>query len=105
MSLFYILNEDGTVRTTEDVREWAAQMEGRSRILRQDRMGDLFLSTVFLGLDHSFGGSVPLLWETMLFGPDERMMDRYATREEALKGHMEMLEIMKKMAKNENQDT
>lgn len=28
------------------------------------------LSTVFLGLDHSFGGGRPLIFETMLFAPD-----------------------------------
>lgn len=26
------------------------------------------VSTVFLGIDHSFGGNVPILFETMIFG-------------------------------------
>ena len=47
------------------------------------------VSTVFLGLDHSFGvGDVPILFETMVFfndGSDET--HRYATWDEALEGH------------------
>jgi len=48
------------------------------------------VSTVWLGLDHSFGGDgPPLIFETMIF--DRRgesiSCDRYATEVEALAGH------------------
>jgi hypothetical protein len=46
------------------------------------------ISTVFLGLDHSFGGSVPILFETMVFGGEhDGYQERYATWEEAEAGH------------------
>ena len=69
-----------------------------------------WVSTVWLGLDHSFGlGGPPLIFETMAFcgpkpGKDSRLgpcvcdadgcelMDRYATKEEALAGHQEICE-------------
>lgn len=53
------------------------------------------VSTVFLGLDHGWGGPVPILFETMVF-PDpesgvESDMDRYATWDEAVAGHEAMV--------------
>lgn len=55
----------------------------------------LRVSTVWLGIDHSFGfGDEPLIWETMIFsehGADHYELDtqcwRHATREEAFKMH------------------
>lgn len=62
------------------------------------------ISTVFLGLDHSFGdGSPPLLYETMVFGKNvvdlktrkpsgiDQDMDRYCTWDEAVAGHERMV--------------
>lgn len=43
------------------------------------------ISTVWLGLDHSFGGREPLIFETMLFPSND--MDRYSTEKEATEGH------------------
>jgi hypothetical protein len=34
------------------------------------------LSTIWLGLDHSFGQGPPLIYETMLFAPSDREQDR-----------------------------
>lgn len=52
------------------------------------------ISTVFLSFDHSFSpGATPILFETMAFsdhlGGDEHMR-RYATYEDAVKGHKEV---------------
>ena len=51
--------------------------------------GGIDVSTVFLGIDHSFmEGGPPLLFETMIFGGErdgEQM--RYATKSEAIAGH------------------
>ena len=68
------------------------------KCLRQSRGLGKLVSTVWLGLDHSFGGGPPVIFETMVFpiGPDGEMIpseiatDRYCTEEEALKGHEEM---------------
>ncbi len=46
------------------------------------------VSTVFLGLDHSWGSGPPLVFETMIFGgPNDQYQERYATYEEAEAGH------------------
>lgn len=51
--------------------------------------GPVDVSTVFLGLDHSFGGKgTPILYETMVFGGRmDDYQERYHTRAEALVGH------------------
>jgi hypothetical protein len=51
------------------------------------------LSTVWLGLDHSFGAGPPLIFETMVFGgPNDEEQERYSTEEEAKAGHAAMVE-------------
>lgn len=56
------------------------------------------VSTVFLGLDHNFSGEgPPVLFETMVF-PDQDICVRYRTFEEAVKGHGDMVERIRKEA-------
>jgi hypothetical protein len=60
------------------------------RVVAQTGNADLLVSTVFLGLDHNFGGrGRPLLFETMT---NDRMVERYATWEEAEAGHKRAVE-------------
>lgn len=82
MSHYYMLDQLGEVVPTEDVIQWAHWMEDpdNGRILRQDRVGDVFLSTVFLGLDYSHGFANPVLWETMAFKGDTDIYQRRYTR-------------------------
>lgn len=48
--------------------EWAQWMEKRERVVKQEWVGDTWVSTVFLGLDHNFSDSgPPILWESMAF--------------------------------------
>lgn len=37
------------------------------KIVAKDRVGPVEVSTIFLGMDHSFGSGDPVLWETMIF--------------------------------------
>ena len=55
------------------------------------------VSTVFLGIDHSFGdGGPPLLFETMIFGGDhDEYCERHSTWEEAEAGHAKACRIAK----------
>lgn len=54
--------------------------------------GKAKISTVFLGIDHSFNGGRPLWFETMVFvGGVDVDMARYATWDEAAAGHAAML--------------
>ena len=49
---------------------------------------DVRVSTVFLGLDHSFGGPRPILFETMAFVDNKDVgCERYSTWAEAKAGH------------------
>lgn len=56
----------------------------------------ILISTVFLGIDHSFGYGAPLLFETMVFnGPLEGAQDRYANWDQAKAGHDAMVARVK----------
>lgn len=55
-----------------------------------------WVSTVWLGLDHSFGGKKPLIFESMVFastkeGSESLDCRRYATLAEAKEGHAEVV--------------
>lgn len=115
----YILNEDHTVSEV-DLMTWAHWLEseeGRKlKIVSSTLVDEVRVSTVFLGLDHSFGmGGPALLFETMTFEKKiseaemrgkkynfHKSVDsdgyyaRYATYEEALKGHAEIVEHARK---------
>ena len=89
---------DGEPVPCDDVLTWGRWFEGSGdqRIVRKDQVGDIEVSTVFLGLDHSFGRGAPLLWETMIFGGQhDGYQDRYATKAGALLGHEHAVRIAK----------
>lgn len=86
----YILDDDGNpVRTRSLMRwgEWMASTRNERRVVR-NKIGDVLVSTVFLGLDHGYGSGPPILWETMIFGgKHDRYQERYSTRADAEAGH------------------
>lgn len=91
----YVLGgEDGHTPIPEpDILKWCRQFEISKRIVAQSHIGlmRVFVSTVFLGLDHNhnFDDPEPVLFETMIFnGPHDQDMWRYHTWDEALEGHM-----------------
>ena len=66
------------------------------------------ISTVDLGLDHSFGYGEPLYYETMIFNwedesgnPFEYYQERYTTEKQAREGHKEAIEYVKEHLKEE----
>lgn len=68
---------------------WALSREANLRVA-EDQVGPLYVSTIWLGLDHRFGDGPPLIFETMIFGPWEwhdLYVRRYSTEGEALIGH------------------
>jgi len=79
-----------------DLHAWAKAFEkGADRVVKRETVAPgVDVSTVFLGLDHSFGiGGPPLVFETMVFGGvNDQDMDRYSTWEEAEAGHVAMVE-------------
>jgi hypothetical protein len=83
----YILIGHNVARCPSLLR-WATWMETADRHVRDSFQGDVRVSTVFLGLDHSFGVGRPLLFETMAFvGHDSIGQERYSTWAEAEEGH------------------
>lgn len=61
---------------------------GNRSLAKTDLPDDVHVSTVFLGLDHSWGGKPPVVFETMIFGgPHDMFQERYSDYDEALVGH------------------
>lgn len=89
----YVLDENGNPKPIDDVLAWGSWLETTDRQVAEDFVDNrIRVSTIFLGLDHSWDEGPPVLWETMLFGDEgapfqqgEQM--RYRSREDALKGH------------------
>lgn len=103
----YVLDEQGNPRPERDLLAWAQWFETAERHVALTRFAWGEVSTVFLGLDHSFAldsmadplGYRPVLWETMVFGGKlDGEMNHYRSREAALKGHVEMVEQCKAAA-------
>ena len=78
--------------------EWATVYEDRAAcVVQQTDVGDYWISTVWLGLDHSFMGGPPLIFETMIKHDDEwtEYQERYSTRAEAEEGHRRAVALVK----------
>ena len=97
MSGKYILDANGQPIECDDIHEWARWFEkDENRRVALDEVGDVRVSTIFLGLALSWGGEPPLLWETMIFGGEHgEYQERYSTREAALEGHARALALVK----------
>jgi len=54
-----------------------------------DHVGAVWVSTVWLGIDHGFGHGPPQIFETMIFGSEAEFnpVCRYATEADAVAGH------------------
>lgn len=91
MDKFWILNEDHET-VSVSMREWSIYFNKPDRLLWNTTVGDSKVSTVFLGIDHSFGSGPPLLFETLVMGgPLTDDMERYTTYDQARIGHITMV--------------
>lgn len=101
-SQYYIINKDKSVSMVEDLEEWSKQYDSPDRIVKQESIEGIKISTVFLGLDHNFRGGPPLLFETMVFfdGLSSAVGYEYQTRcstyEQALDMHQTAVELVNK---------
>ncbi len=89
--------------------DWVEKIEDKEyAIVKQDNVGKYFVSTVWLGLNHSyyFFKDAPIqIFETMIFirdgepdneeDPIKHYIERYSTEEEAIAGHVFALRIAK----------
>ena len=89
----YILKGKKVVKC-DDLNEWAEFFEHGNRKVAVSTGNGIDVSTVFLGLDHSFEErNGPLIFETMVFGgvPDGQS-EWHRTWDEAETGHVRMAE-------------
>ena len=92
-SLYYGLDANRNVVPINS-RDWANGYAKDKRVALTE-VGGYHVSTVFLGLDHSFDNGPPLLFETMVFlggGGSGLACDRYSTWAEAEAGHAAMVQ-------------
>lgn len=102
--MWYMLKDDKPVPAdviSPEFQEWYNNIDNR-RVARTDITKDIWVSTVFLGLDHNlYGAGDPVLWETMIFGGSEDMyQERATTQEEALEHHNVAVALAKKGLEN-----
>jgi hypothetical protein len=103
--------DDGT---NEGLFRWGAWLEQNfSRHVGQHEFDwngqKVFVSTIFLALDHRYGDGPPILWETMVFGGPEEI-DHYQQRcggnvEQAQAMHMEVVAHVKTTLKIQDDET
>jgi hypothetical protein len=91
--LWYILNDDKTLRPVKGLLEWAewAGVDESRHIVAHTMINDerVFVSTIFLGVDHNWRDTgESILFETMIFGGEhDRYQARCSTWEQALRQH------------------
>lgn len=101
---YYVLIERRVV-AIDDILQWGkwfelSRVDGSSRVA-ETTVGDYWVSTVFLGLDHRFtGNGPPIVFETICFSQkgdhaSDEMMQRYCTFEEAERGHNALVEMLR----------
>ena len=92
----YILDEHGSPVPEPDLHKWEKWLEKSDRHIARDEIGDVTVSTVFLGIDHSWGDGDPILFETMIFGgKHDQYQVRYSTRIEAIHGHADAVQMVR----------
>lgn len=72
----------------DDIKEWSRWFNQGERQVGHDKVGDVQVSTVFLGIAREFAGRHPILFETMIIGgPQIHESERYTSWESAAAGH------------------
>ena len=96
---WYILTTDNkpVAVTIRKASKWMEDNPHR-KVVKQEHIGeDIYVSTVFLSLDHSWSNKGLILWETMIFGGEhDQYQERYTSYEDALEGHQKALNLIKK---------
>lgn len=88
----YYLLDGKEPRQVDNLIEWAVMFQSQNRTVQVTKVRDIIVSTIFLGIDYSFGEGEPILFETMIFGGEhDQSQWRYSTWDEAKKGHFEAI--------------
>ena len=106
----YILNEQGEPVPEPDLIKWGRWFQEQSRrcVVKQEQIGNVKVSTAFLGLNYRFvGKGPPILWESMTFSSVKKLDGFQArcsgTRENAMSMHNRMVERVKEAQKKKGQ--
>jgi hypothetical protein len=95
----YVLDDDKRPVAVSDLMEWVEWQAAHEheRTLAFTEVGDVQVSTVFLGLAcYSLRRGPPILWETMVFGgPYDRDQFRYTSHDEAIAGHAVVVALVR----------
>lgn len=80
--------------------EWGRLFE-EHRPVAEETVGRYRVSTVWLGIDHSFGSGPPLIFETMVFRNtyNDVYCNRYSTEQEAIEGHAHVVAHLRETGK------
>lgn len=88
-----------------DVLYWGRWFAENDRHVRKSYVRGYYVSTVFLGIDHSWSGGKPVLFETMIFPLSKKggeiihfaedFCDRYCTWDEAVAGHARAVKMVR----------
>lgn len=79
-----------------DTKKHGQKYRGSESRVARTVLGDIIVSTVWLGLDHQHFAGPPVIFETMTFGePWNNEMERYSTEEDAMRGHLRVLERLR----------
>lgn len=81
-----------------NIEQWSVLVESQTaQRVAETTVGDAWVSTVWMGIDHSFGQGPPVIFETMIFRAHDATggttpaiddyQERYCTEAEALAGH------------------
>lgn len=90
---YYVLKNKKPIQV--DRSEWVNAMN-EDKHVRRNMFGNVLVSTVFLGLDHSWDGGKPLLFETMIFGgKHDQYQTRCSTWDEAVIQHEEACKLVR----------
>ena len=118
----YTLDKDNNPVLCGNTLEWGKWFEKypERRIVQQDVVKGIKISTVFLGLDHSWSldeSEPPVLWETMVFANEGKTLgdmcdlrcERYTSHQDARDGHAKMLlevdDILEELEKDNECET
>ena len=98
MKNYKLDRQNNPVETTMmDAMNWREKNPNRCRVGWTSIGEHIDVSTVFLPLDHSWNGGPPVLWETMVFGLEDEICERYTSYADAVAGHARIVtEISKR---------
>ncbi len=105
---YWVLDKGGEPKQAKNLHEWGRFLNtDLSRVVKQEMVGRVRVSTIFLSLDHNWGDGPPILWETMVFGGKFHEFQKRCSggREQAEAMHAETVAMVRSSRKKKNPAT